>query len=436
MLDTALLGLLRCVGCRSGGLHDHGSVLECQACGRSYPVQAEIPVMVSDAAAERGPLFDLATARRVLAALDVTPDPINVLRARRASGARIRLHGGAALPDDGRVLAELGQAAAPPPAAGGGEPRCEWLGEYIPRAMRPGEETLANVRFRNAGDGVMPSAGDGRVTIACEWASEDGTLLAENLRTPLPAELAPGQVLTLPIRMNSPACPGRYTLLLKMVQEGVRWLEPALGPFRVQVRDGAGFVPPAHWVIDSPQAQDLEDPRTGAAALMRSWFTRHLPPQPRVLQVGNAAWPPTWPSAGAFNVDGDLLALQLGRLGFNARAACADLADLPFPDSCFDAVICSGVLHQAPDPAQALRRLCAHLRPGGFIGLSCEPVGQMWPGAPSPAALSKLRQGRNPQGFSLAEFALVFQTARLRVAELTVSGALLAARLQPESADA
>ncbi len=435
-MDTALLSLLRCVGCRSGGLHDGGTMLECRGCGRIYPVQAEIPVMVSDAAAERGPLLDPDGARGMLQALDVPLGPVNMLRARRASGARIRLCGGAGgrLLEDGRVLAEIGRPPSLVPAAGGGEPKCEWLGEYVPRAMVPGGELLANVWFRNAGEGVMPSSGEGRVTVACQWADGAGAALAEDLRTPLPAELLPGRALTLPVRIKAPEAPGRYTLLLKLAQEGVRWLEPALGPFCIQVREGAGFAPPAHWVIggDAPQERD----RDRAVALMRSWVARFLPPQPRVLEIGNGARPAAASVAGAFNVDGDLLALQLGRLGAAVHAACADPADLPFPDACFDAVLCFGSLHAMPGPAQVLRRLRAHLRPGGFIGLFCEPVGQMWPGAPSPTTLGRLRRGCNPQGFSLAEYALIFQTARLRAAELVVEGASLKARLEPEGGDA
>ncbi len=437
MLDTALLTLLRCVGCRSGGLLDHGSVLECPGCGRTYPVQAEVPVMISDTAAERGPLLDPECARHVLAALGAPADPLAMLRVRRASGARVRLHGGAggALPEDGRVLAELGQAAAPAPAASGGQPRCEWLGEYIPRAMTPGVELLANVRFRNAGDGAMPAAGDGRVTVACEWASAAGACLAEDVRTPLPAELAPGRMLTLPVRIGTPGLPGRYTLLLRMAQEGVRWLEPVLGPLSIQVRDGAGFAPPAHWVLDGG-VPDRDGARDRAMALMHTWLARYLPPAPRVLELGNGARPAAASLQGIINVDADLLALQFGRLGANVHAACADPANLPFPDACFDAAICFGSLHATPDPALVLRRLRAHLRPGGFIALFCEPVGQMWPGAPTPAALGQLRRGGNPQGFSLAEFALIFQAAGLRAAELSMNGASLQARLEPEGGDA
>ena len=141
MADTIrLLDLLRCSGCRSAGLLDHGTRLECRDCGRVFPVQADIPVMVSDAVPDRAPLMDPALAATEMQRLGIPADPITTLRVRRASGARVRLLAGA-MPKEG------------------GEPRGEWVAEYLPRAMRPGEEVLANVRFRNAGPATMACTG-------------------------------------------------------------------------------------------------------------------------------------------------------------------------------------------------------------------------------------------------------------------------------------
>ncbi len=439
-----VLALLRCVGCRSGGLRPSGAALECPGCGRSYPVQADIPVMVGDAAAVRGPLMDPVEARSVLASLHVPADPFATLRARRASGARVRVGGAgwAGLPDDGRLLGRPRPLApslgSPDPA---GEPRCQWLGEYLPRAMRPGEELLANVRFRNAGSAPMASAGEGRVTLACQWRDSDGRAVAgAEVRTPLPIDLAPGQVLTLPIRMVAPDGTGRRTVSLAAVQEGVRWLEPPFGPFPVHLREDAGFTPPAHWVTDGPGPHEPEADRARAVGLARGWLAGYR--SPRVLELCGGATPVTACLPGeAVNVDGDLLALQLGclvprRAGSAVLPVCADLLDLPLPAGHFDAAVCFGALHASDDPAAILRGLRVLLRPGGFIGLFCEPVGQTWPGAATPSALAELRRGRNPQGFSLLEWARIFASARLRAAELVIDGASLKARLQPEDAGA
>ena len=414
----------------------HETALECPACGRAFPVRAGIPVMIGDALPERGPLLDTAVAACVMGRLDIPPDPIGMLRVRRASGARVRLREGA-LREDGRVLDGMpGAPPAPaPPAPAEGRLRCEWLRDYVPRAMEPGVALLANIQFRNAGPAVMPSGGAARVEVAHRW--DDGG--EDDLRTKLLADVAPGQIVTVGLRLQTPAQAGVHALTVNLVQEGGSPLGPGYGPFRVQIRDGAGFVPPPHWVVDGPGAPDGAADRARAAALMREWVRRPGLQQPRVLELGGGAVSQA-AQAGyeAFNVDGDLLALQLGRLapGPAAHALCARMASLPLAESAFDAIVCFGAVHAMVDPAQTLRTLRAHLRPGGFIGVFCEPVGPASL-APSPVdVLAAWRRGLNPQLFSVAEYAFIFRKAGLRATELAVAGASMTARLEPEDADA
>jgi SAM-dependent methyltransferase len=49
----------------------------------------------------------------------------------------------------------------------------------------------------------------------------------------------------------------------------------------------------------------------------------------------------------------------------------ADLYDLPFPDECFDFVLCYGVLQHTPDPAKAYTAILRKLRPGGKLSIDC-----------------------------------------------------------------
>lgn len=51
----------------------------------------------------------------------------------------------------------------------------------------------------------------------------------------------------------------------------------------------------------------------------------------------------------------------------NASFVQADLFDLPFREQSFDVVLCNGVLHHTIDPAMGFRKICAMVRPGGFI---------------------------------------------------------------------
>jgi hypothetical protein len=48
---------------------------------------------------------------------------------------------------------------------------------------------------------------------------------AIGLRTELPRDLAPGQVLDVGMVLRAPLIPGRYALKIDMVHEGVTWFE-------------------------------------------------------------------------------------------------------------------------------------------------------------------------------------------------------------------
>lgn len=45
----------------------------------------------------------------------------------------------------------------------------------------------------------------------------------------------------------------------------------------------------------------------------------------------------------------------------------ASIYDMPYPDAAFDVVYCHRVLQHTPDPAEALRRICAKVKPGGLL---------------------------------------------------------------------
>ena len=45
----------------------------------------------------------------------------------------------------------------------------------------------------------------------------------------------------------------------------------------------------------------------------------------------------------------------------------ASIYDIPYPDASFDVVYCHRVLQHTPDPAEALRRICAKVKPGGLL---------------------------------------------------------------------
>lgn len=49
------------------------------------------------------------------------------------------------------------------------------------------------------------------------------------------------------------------------------------------------------------------------------------------------------------------------------RISQASIYDIPYPDYSFDIVYCHRVLQHTPNPAEALRKICAKVKPGGLL---------------------------------------------------------------------
>ena len=93
-------------------------------------------------------------------------------------------------------------------------------------AFSVGEQRGVVVRVTNLGTHVWPQAGVGwpTVTIASRWLDAEGSVVvAEGLRTPLPATLAPGGSLIVPAEVLAPPLAGHHTLVLDLLHEHVRW---------------------------------------------------------------------------------------------------------------------------------------------------------------------------------------------------------------------
>jgi SAM-dependent methyltransferase len=88
-------------------------------------------------------------------------------------------------------------------------------------------------------------------------------------------------------------------------------------------------------------------------------------------------------------------------------------------------------LHHFPDPARVLAHIATRVRPEGFVGVFCEPVGHIHPGIVDPMFLSELRKGVNEQSFTAAEYDAMFRRARLRAQEAFIDSYSLKARLVP-----
>lgn len=93
-------------------------------------------------------------------------------------------------------------------------------------AFALGEQRGVVVRVENHGTHVWPPGGVGwpAIRVAYRWLDGDGAVgVADGLRTPLPAALAPGDSLVVPAEVLAPPVSGRHTLVLDLLHEHVRW---------------------------------------------------------------------------------------------------------------------------------------------------------------------------------------------------------------------
>lgn len=94
-----------------------------------------------------------------------------------------------------------------------------------PQALVAGEVRTLDALVENLGDAVWPW-GDAapEIRLAYRWW-RDGEVVAEGLRTPLPADVEPGERSVVAFAVQAPERPGCYRLAVDLVHEQVRWFE-------------------------------------------------------------------------------------------------------------------------------------------------------------------------------------------------------------------
>jgi SAM-dependent methyltransferase len=195
------------------------------------------------------------------------------------------------------------------------------------------------------------------------------------------------------------------------------WLEEGalLLPVRV-VAVWDGYAPRGWRRLDRPQEtySYLEDHELGRAFL-REEVDRRGWASPRMLEVGGCSNPMLWDFPGeVYTLDIDVQTVQVGALRFgrthpNIHFLAADANRLPFHDGAFDCAVLFATLHHLIDPVACLRELRRVVRPGGFLGISSEPIGSYRAATLSAQFRAELEQGINEQIFTPEEYVQMFR---------------------------
>jgi SAM-dependent methyltransferase len=87
-----------------------------------------------------------------------------------------------------------------------------------------------DVHVTNTSQIIWPARGEHAVRLGARWRQDGKLSEAEEARTDLRADLSPGGAETLTLAARSPRTPGRYTLEVGLLQEGVAWFVDKGGP--------------------------------------------------------------------------------------------------------------------------------------------------------------------------------------------------------------
>lgn len=109
----------------------------------------------------------------------------------------------------------------------------EWLEDKFPARLTVGQTITAVVTLRNAGAQPWTWGGGNPFRLGYHYYRNRRLLPlapARDLRTDIPADVQPGESITVEARIALPEEPGNYTLELDLIQEGVGWFKERGAP--------------------------------------------------------------------------------------------------------------------------------------------------------------------------------------------------------------
>jgi SAM-dependent methyltransferase len=124
-----------------------------------------------------------------------------------------------------RAPAPLERTGDPPRLQGAHD--VEYLEFDGPDEAAAGTSLLCGLTLRNRSWRTLQAP----VFASYHWLDPKGAVVVQDgVRTPLPRAVAPGADCEMTIRIDTPATPGRYTLAIDLVEEGVAWFSAAGAP--------------------------------------------------------------------------------------------------------------------------------------------------------------------------------------------------------------
>ena len=98
--------------------------------------------------------------------------------------------------------------------------------QSAPESGPAGETITVDLTIRNIGSMTWKKKGRNAVRVGYHWRDKKGkTVHAPDFRTALPHNVAPGEWVEVEAAVGLPSIPGKFTLALDMVHEGVTWFE-------------------------------------------------------------------------------------------------------------------------------------------------------------------------------------------------------------------
>jgi ubiquinone/menaquinone biosynthesis C-methylase UbiE len=299
------------------------------------------------------------------------------------------------------------------------------LSDFCPPRAPVGAEVYRSIRIR-AEEALERSS----ATLSYRWERVAPGMLGRLKRLLGPKEqqgqatapiaLSRGRELSLPVHLQTPDEPGRWSLILTAMKDGV-----ATSSHRVEV-DIVEDQPSDH--LSGQAYPDYgSDHQAGLRMLLEYLEARD---RCLLLEVASGVHPHLARLAelGHTVIGSDVCSnmMQLGSIFYgelnpsileNLGYASFDAMNAPFSEKQFDGVTLFSALHHFPDPSGFLSALGKLVKPGGFVAALCEPAD---PSSTlgTPEYIRDLELGINEQVFAPEEYLWMFQQAGLRIAEI------------------